>query len=199
MRWWVTVRGLARPSKPPRVQVQVGVTHYAAHVHADEVLAIYSDLAAENVPVWIDGGWCVDALLGKQTREHADLDIAVAREHAQRLKELFARWGYVLQPRQDATDWNYVVAVGSGGTVDVHVFEFDDQGNNTYGIEYPKDSLTGTGVIAGQQVRCISAEWMFRFKTAYTPKDKDLEDVRALGERYGFEVPATHRRPAPRL
>lgn len=40
---------------------------------------------------------------------------------------------------------------------------------------------------------------MFRFKTAYTPEDKDLEDVRALGERYGFEVPATHRRPAPRL
>ncbi|WP_218125995.1 nucleotidyltransferase domain-containing protein [Sinosporangium album] len=30
-------------------------------------------LAAESVPNWIDGGWCVDALLGKQTREHADL------------------------------------------------------------------------------------------------------------------------------
>ncbi|WP_442946013.1 nucleotidyltransferase domain-containing protein [Nonomuraea sp. LPB2021202275-12-8] len=68
MRWRVTVRGLARPSKPPRGQARVGEAHYAAQVNADEVLAIYSDLHAESVPVWIDGGWCVDALLGKQTR-----------------------------------------------------------------------------------------------------------------------------------
>ncbi|WP_344487749.1 nucleotidyltransferase domain-containing protein [Nonomuraea monospora] len=161
-------------------------------MNADEVLAIYRDLDAEGVPVWIDGGWCVDALLGRQTREHSDLDLAVAREHARRLRELFGRWGYAPIPRQDTTDWSYVVAKGSS-SVDVHVFEYDDQGRNTYGIEYPHGSLTGTGVIAGQEVRCVGAEWMFRFKTAYPPQDKDLEDVRALGEAYGFEIPATHR------
>ncbi len=164
-------------------------------VNADEVLALYRGLAAENVPVWIDGGWCVDALLGRQTREHADLDLAVAREHARRLGELLARWGYAPRPRQDSTDWNHVVATPGGATVDVHVFEFDDRGRNVYGVEYPEGSLTGTGVIAGQEVRCVAAEWMFRFKTAYPPKDKDLADVRALGEKYGFEIPATHRGP----
>ncbi|SDK40904.1 lincosamide nucleotidyltransferase A/C/D/E [Nonomuraea maritima] len=167
-------------------------------MNADEVLALYGDLAAADVPVWIDGGWCVDALLGEQTREHSDLDIAVAREHAQRLEELFACWGYARQPRPEDTEGNYVLAAGSGSLVDVHVFEFDDQGHNTYGIAYPQDSLTGTGVIAGHEVRCVAAEWMFRFKTAYPPEDKDLHDVGALSERYGFEVPATHRRAAPR-
>jgi lincosamide nucleotidyltransferase A/C/D/E len=37
---------------------------------------------------------------------------------------------------------------------------------------------------------------MFKFKTAYAPKEKDLQDVRALGARYGFEIPATHREPS---
>ncbi|MGR6918237.1 nucleotidyltransferase domain-containing protein [[Actinomadura] parvosata] len=166
-------------------------------MNADEVLAIYHGLAAESVPVWIDGGWCVDALLGRQIREHSDLDLAVAREHARRLAEVFAAWGYVRQERKGTTDWNYVVATGSGGTVDVHVFAYDDEGRHAYGIEYPYGSLTGSGVIGGQEVRCVAPEWMFRFKTAYPPKDKDLEDVRALAERYGFEIPPTHRRPAP--
>ena len=30
-----------------------------------------------GVTYWVDGGWGVDALLGEQTREHADLDLAL--------------------------------------------------------------------------------------------------------------------------
>ena len=46
---------------------------------SDKVLDLYNWLNENNIAVWIDGGWCVDALLGRQTREHADLDIAVHR------------------------------------------------------------------------------------------------------------------------
>ena len=39
----------------------------------NDVLEILNVLNAANIPVWIDGGWGIDALIGKQTREHDDL------------------------------------------------------------------------------------------------------------------------------
>ncbi|WP_226863290.1 nucleotidyltransferase domain-containing protein [Mycolicibacterium baixiangningiae] len=45
-----------------------------------EVLALYRAAVAAGVRLWVDGGWCVDALVGEQTREHDDLDVAVDRD-----------------------------------------------------------------------------------------------------------------------
>jgi lincosamide nucleotidyltransferase A/C/D/E len=41
---------------------------------APEVVDLYRTLEKLGVRIWIDGGWGIDALLGKQTRAHADLD-----------------------------------------------------------------------------------------------------------------------------
>jgi len=163
-------------------------------VTASEVLCLYEALEAKGVPIWIDGGWCVDALLGRQTRAHPDLDIAVERKFAARLDQLLLDWGYRPRAVDGATAWNRSVE-RQGRVLDVHVFEFDAQGNHIYGVQYPYGSLSGEGVILESRVRCVAPEWMFKFKTAYTPREKDLRDVEALGAKYGFEIPATHRRP----
>jgi len=97
--------------------------------------------------------------------------------------------------RNEDSDWNYVAKDASGRSVDVHVFEYDEDGRNTYGVEYPHGSLTGTGTLAGREVHCIAADWMFRFKTAYPPSEKDLHDVGALAQKFGFTVPPTHQKP----
>ncbi len=44
---------------------------------AEHVVEVYDLLASRGIGVWIDGGWGVDALLERQTREHGDLDIAI--------------------------------------------------------------------------------------------------------------------------
>jgi lincosamide nucleotidyltransferase A/C/D/E len=46
-----------------------------------DVLHVIDLLKAAGVPVWVDGGWGVDALLGEQTRLHDDLDLDLALEH----------------------------------------------------------------------------------------------------------------------
>jgi len=56
-------------------------------------------------------------------------------------------------------------------------------------------STAGEGAILQSKVRCIGPEWMFKFKTTYPPEEKDLQDIQALATKYGFEIPATHRRP----
>jgi threonine aldolase len=42
---------------------------------ADDLRDIYNWLKENGIAIWIDGGWSVGALIGKQTREHDDLDI----------------------------------------------------------------------------------------------------------------------------
>jgi hypothetical protein len=41
-----------------------------------EVVDVLERLDRAGVPVWLDGGWGVDALVGRQTRPHRDLDLA---------------------------------------------------------------------------------------------------------------------------
>jgi lincosamide nucleotidyltransferase A/C/D/E len=51
------------------------------------------DIAA--IPVWLDGGWGVDALLENQTRPHKDVDIvlAVAEAWFKRARSRVTLWG----------------------------------------------------------------------------------------------------------
>jgi lincosamide nucleotidyltransferase A/C/D/E len=154
---------------------------------------IYQLLVARGITVWIDGGFCVDALVGHTTREHSDLDIAVERQEADVLSAVLQNEGFSQIAREDSSPWAFVLSDGRRN-VDVHVFAYDDAGKNVYGIEYPFGSLTGRGEIDGVKVSCVAPEWMFRFKTAYAPTAKDIADVTALAQRFGFAIPDTHRR-----
>jgi len=49
------------------------------------VLAVLVVADRVGARLWLDGGWGVDALLGGQTREHGDLDVAVEARHVEAL------------------------------------------------------------------------------------------------------------------
>ena len=159
---------------------------------------LYRAFNAAGIRIWIDGGWAVDALLGRQTRPHQDLDIAIERNDVARLRELLAARGYTDVPRDDTSAWNFVLGDGQGREVDVHAMVFDADGNGLYGpaekgAMYPAAALTGAGTIDGQDVRCIAAASMVKFKTGYKLSEKDFADVAALCERFGIEYPEEHR------
>lgn len=44
---------------------------------AADVLTVLDLADAAGARVWLDGGWGVDVLLGVQTGQHGDLDVAV--------------------------------------------------------------------------------------------------------------------------
>lgn len=159
---------------------------------ADKVVELYNLFEDNGVEVWVDGGWGVDALLEKQSREHADLDIAVDHEHEPKLRELLAQRGYKVVKTNDHTDWVYVLGDGQS-EIDVHVFGFDEAGNNNYGTKYPKDSLAGTGKINGQTVRTIDPVWMVQFHTRYELSDADRHDVKALCAKFQIPLPEKYK------
>lgn len=164
---------------------------------ADDVVEIVQLLEQNHIEVHVDGGWGVDALLGEQTRPHADLDIAIQHKDVAQVRALLEARGYSDVPRDDTRDCNFVLGDDLGRQVDVHSYTFDSAGNSVYGVAYPADSLTGSGTINGHHVRCISPEWMVKFHTGYEVDANDYYDVRALCRRFGLEMPSDYEKFEP--
>lgn len=160
-------------------------------MNSGDVNDLYNHLNALGIKIWIDGGWGVDALLGRQTRPHGDLDIAIQQKDVAKLRGLLEAQGYK-QVKQD-NQWNFVLGDDKGHAVDLHAFVLDELGNVVEGSPYPPASLTGTGFIEGQTVRCISAEYMVKFHSGYELRDKDFKDVSALCDRFGIDYPDEYR------
>lgn len=164
-----------------------------------DVIDLYESLECLGVEVWIDGGWCVDALLGQQSRPHQDLDITIEQKDLPKLREFLDKRGYRDIKVEQARDWNFVLSDKPGREIDVHVIVLDSQGDGIYGPpengeKYPAASLTGSGQIEGRTVRCISPEWMVNFHSGYALKEKDFLDVSALCGKFGIALPAEYTR-----
>lgn len=43
-------------------------------------------------PWWIAGGWAIDLFVGKQTREHADIDVLILRDDQRHLFDTLSDW-----------------------------------------------------------------------------------------------------------
>ena len=158
----------------------------------DEVFAILGALEATGTPLWVAGGWGVDALVGRQTRAHRDLDLLV---DAQRLDDclcLLARRGYAVE-----TDWLPVrveVVAAERGWLDVHPVRLAADGRgvqaglNGTRFDYPADCFA-TGSLAGREVPCLTAARQRLLHTGYEPRAQDVHDLRLLNE-LGPEKPA---------
>ncbi|MCJ7700274.1 MAG: nucleotidyltransferase family protein [Anaerolineales bacterium] len=158
-------------------------------MRAEDVIEFVQLLEQNDIEVIIDGGWGVDALLGEQTRRHEDLDIAVQHKDAAKIRDLLEAKGYRDVHRDDTRDCNFVLGDEQGHLVDFHTFTFDAEGNLVFGVEYPFDSLDGTGSILGHPVKCISPEWMVKFHSGYQLDENDYQDVKALCQHFGLEIP----------
>lgn len=154
-----------------------------------DVINLCTQLENQGIKFWIDGGWAVDALLNRQTRPHKDLDIAVEWKDVPSLRQILNSQNYT-QINED-NRWNFVLADDQGREIDVHAFVLDDEGDVVDGIKYPEASLSGSGTIDGQIVRCISAKYMVEFLAPWINKwpEKYVPAVSALCEKFGMELP----------
>ncbi len=156
---------------------------------ADDVLEFVQLLNQNNIDMVVDGGWGVDALLGRQTRRHSDLDIAVEHKDVPKIRELLEARGYQDVPRDDTRDCNFVLGDDEGHLIDIHSYTFDEHGNLTFGVEYPYDSLKGKGMINGVPVKCIPPDWMVKFHTGYPLDEDDYHDVKLLCKKFDLDIP----------
>ena len=158
-------------------------------MEAKTVIELLKLFAENDIDIIVDGGWGVDALLGRQTRYHEDLDIAIPHKDAAKLRKLLTDRGFSDILRDDTRDCNFVLGDSLGNSVDVHSYIFDEQGNNIFGVAYLPEHFTGTGAINSYPVKCISAEWMVKFHTGYELDENDFLDTLALCKRFNIPLP----------
>ena len=177
-------------SRPERVGPGRRPKH---EMEAEEVVALIESLERSGVRTWLDGGWGVDALLGRQTRPHDDLDLVVVLTDVPTLKDVVAEWGYTLAGGGAPMSFELVDA--SGRQVDVHPVVFDEEGNGIYlmrtGEEwsYPAAGFAGTGSVLGREVQCLTAEVQVLCHEGYDLGPDDLGDLQALREAFGVPLP----------
>lgn len=159
---------------------------------ATDGLAALAALAEANVPVWVAGGWGIDALVGETTRAHCDLDIAISAEAEETGIDALSALGYRLTV--DERPARFVMAAEGGRVIDLHPVVFDASGHGVqHGFDgrvfdYPADAFDA-GSIAGVTVPCISADLQVRFHLGYDPLDHDRRDMAVLQHRLGLVVP----------
>lgn len=161
---------------------------------AKDVVGLVQLLEQNDIEVYVDGGWGIDALLGEQTRKHGDLDIALPHKYVPKLRELLEARGYKNVPRDDTRDCNFVLGDDQGHEVDVHSYTFDENGKNVFGVAYEPRHLTGTGSIDGYPVKCIPADVMVEFHSGYELDEDDYHDVKAICERFDIPLPDEYQK-----
>ena len=151
-------------------------------------------LNQNNIEVYIDGGWAVDAVLGEQTREHEDLDIALPHKYVLLLRRILEEKGFKDVPRDDTRDCNFVLGDEHGHLIDIHSYTFDENGVNIFGVEYQPHQLIGIGFINGYKVNCVPPDVLVEFHTGYEVDENDYHDVKALCNRFNIALPKVYEK-----
>jgi lincosamide nucleotidyltransferase A/C/D/E len=165
-------------------------------VTAERVLELLAVLKSSKVQATLDGGWGVDALLGRETRAHEDLDLVVALADVSRIQEALREIGFTLH--EDHLPVRFVMR-RNGEQLDFHTVSFDREGGGVQpqpgggSFRYPPEGFV-LGRVRGESVPCISERVQVLCHLGYTPSAKDTHDVLELCRAFGLPVPEPYQR-----
>jgi lincosamide nucleotidyltransferase A/C/D/E len=143
---------------------------HAGGMAFEQLLTVLGAVRTVGCRFWLEGGWGVDALVGRQTRPHRDVDIDIDGVFESEVLAALNGLGYTIE-----TDWrpNRVELAASGrGWVDVHPLVVDELGNARQAAlgggwhEFPRWFFT-VGRLGDVPVRCFTVEAQRLFHTGY--------------------------------
>lgn len=146
----------------------------------EDLMTVINILENASITYWIDGGWGVDILAGKQTRTHRDIDINFDAQHTERLLNMLLEYGYKID-----TDWKPVrieLYSENYGYLDIHPFVLNEDGTSKQAdleggwYEFDKDFFSNA-VFEGKTIPCISVKGQKIFHSGYELRDKDKHDI----------------------
>ena len=146
---------------------------------AGSVAEVTTCLAERGVAHWLCGGWGVDALAGRQTRRHGDLDVVVDRADHRLPDAADAALG-ALGLRRVATETSippmptiWVYSDGRGRTVDLLPADLTQP-------PFDRPDAWARGRVSEVDVACISASLQRALRAGYTARRSDRADLAVL-------------------
>lgn len=155
-----------------------------AGVTSGAVTALVSWLEEAHVTYQVNGGWAVDALAGRQTRDHGDVDVFLDAEKLQAAVDWLESQGY----EQVVQELPVRVELRRGeDAVDLHPMVLDSEGNGVqqgFGDEvfqHRADRRT-VGSIAGRRVVVAALDRLVELRAGYEPRPVDEHDLAILSD-----------------
>jgi lincosamide nucleotidyltransferase A/C/D/E len=161
---------------------------------AEDALSLYAMLVQHHIRCWVTGGWGVDALLGRETRPHHDLDLLVSFDDLGQLQDLLPAQGFSRRLVWEENRWVEVRGAESptafverdalGRELDIHVIQLVEEGPPIslfdHAWDLHKDSLDGVGSISGAPVACVSVATQLQAHSGYDLPPQHQGDVDRL-------------------
>lgn len=159
----------------------------------DDVIEVLAALDSAGVDYWVDGGWGIDALVGRQTRAHHDLDLGVRVDDAPMVETLLPQFRRESEEASFLTDER-------GRAVDLLLVERSSTGELRQRLpggrrfHYAESETHAAGSICGRPVRCASVALQRERHSHPDATDQDRVDIEVL-ER---ALRSSERQRAPR-
>lgn len=150
---------------------------------SEDFMTVIGILEQLKITYWIDGGWGIDLLVGKQTRIHRDIDVDFDAQYTEKLLAALKEYGYVVD-----TDWAPVrmeLYSERLGYLDIHPFILHEDGSSKQAnpeggyFEFEADYF-GCGIYEGKTIPCISAKGQRIFHTGYELREVDRQDLKII-------------------
>lgn len=157
---------------------------------ARDVVRVLTLLDEAGCEVWIGGGWGIDALVGRATRAHGDLDLMHRAPQEPMVVEALGRAGFAEMDAVPGRPARFVMVDADGLSLDLHPLHFQRGGAAVQyldhagaRLDYPASCFT-SGTIDGIPVPCLSAAQQVYFHQGYEPRQRDLHDMAMLRESF---------------
>ena len=173
-----------------RTHVKINRNFMVTYFDACEILEMLSEA---SVKVFLDGGWGVDALIGRETRIHNDIDLFVEKKDYGKAISVITWKGYREVVMDYTTDSHTVWKDDNGRIIDLHCFEYVEDGILYDGYTFPSETFSGKGNIGNIEVTCINPEAQVQFHLGYEYDENDVHDVLLLCRTFNLEIPEQYK------
>ena len=148
----------------------------------EDVVEVLTALDAGGIDYWVDGGWGIDALLERQTREHRDLDLGVGLDDVPRIATLLPHFSQ----KESGESGGLFLTDELDRVVDLLLIERSDTGElwrqlaGGRRLRHEEMETRASGLIGGRTVRCASVALQRQHHDHPDATDQDRLDIEAL-------------------
>lgn len=173
----------------------------ATEMTGADVVKIVHLLTDAGIDTWLAGGWACDALLGQQTRFHADLDIVVADTDRQRALDVLKADGFSAFAAFNIGQATSVVELVDRvrlRRVGLHLVTTEASGDGGWAaslrasmqaLGMDTTELFAVGAVIGHEMLCLSAPVLMAMHTGHELDVKNRRDVELLRRRFSLPAP----------
>lgn len=161
-----------------------------AQMTSSDVLRVVDHLQANGVELYVAGGWGVDALAGRETRRHNDLDVVLHRFDRDEpvASGVLNGLGFPVIERTHEGIWmprRTWLDDKAGHRVDLVDLDCDRLRDALAPVEDLASLVYTEGTIDGRVVPCLSVAAQRLFHSGYEPRPVDRHDLALLDEVAG--------------